>query len=360
MGAYYLLIATPIIYFGISSMLSLKNNTLREKRTITVFFLFLLALLVLRDSHVGTDVHTYLNNFKSYCNDSWESVFTVDDASSEFGFAILNKLIGVISENEQFFLAVIAVITVLPVIYLYRRESEKGLLTIAVFLVAGLFPMYFSGLRQCIAIALMVPAYYFAKNKKMILFFLMIFIAFTFHKSALVALPLYFLYNTKITKQHIVLIVPIMGVLYVFNGRVFSFLLKFIGEDYSDRYGEVTSTGAYAMIVLFILFAVFSFLVVEDSELDNDTIGLRNLLLFSVCLQFFAPLHFVAMRMNYYYILFIPITLAKIVEKSKKNLVLAKLGSAVMICFFIAYFFYNAYTDEDALNVFPYIPCWLA
>ena len=76
-------------------------------------------------------------------------------------------------------------------------------------------------------------------------------------------------------------------------------LARFSGYDAS-----ITQTGAFTMLMLFVMFAVFAFLVPDDATLDAETIGLRNFLLLSIVLQMFAPLHTLAMRMNYYYIIF--------------------------------------------------------
>ena len=53
------------------------------------------------------------------------------------------------------------------------------------------------------------------------------------------------------------------------------------------------------MLILFGAFVVFSFLVVDEKKLDEETIGLRNFLLMAFTLQIFAPLHTLAMRMGY-------------------------------------------------------------
>ena len=112
------------------------------------------------------------------------------------------------------------------------------------------------------------------------------------------------------------------------------------------------------MLLLFTAFAIFAFLVPDESQLDAETIGLRNFLLLSLVIQMFAPLHVLAMRMNYYYIIFIPLLLPKIIQyRSKRWNQVAFLGRHVMVLFFLVYFFANAYRD-GGLNVFPYHFFW--
>ena len=97
----------------------------------------------------------------------------------------------------------------------------------------------------------------------------------------------------------------------MFNKQIFSVLGSLIVR-FTKYDASITQTGAFTMLILFAAFAVFAFLIPEDSALDAETIGLRNFLLLSVVLQMFAPLHTIAMRMNYYYIIFIPLLIPKI------------------------------------------------
>jgi hypothetical protein len=106
------------------------------------------------------------------------------------------------------------------------------------------------------------------------------------------------------------------------------------------------------------MFTVFAFLIPDESCLDTETLGLRNFLLFSLFLQMFAPLHMLAMRMNYYYIIFIPLLMPKIVAcSSKKWEQFSIVGRHVMVVFFLVYFFWSA-KDGGGLHVFPYHFFW--
>ena len=114
------------------------------------------------------------------------------------------------------------------------------------------------------------------------------------------------------------------------------------------------------MIILFVMFAVFAFLIPDETKIDSETIGLRNFLLFSIVIQMFAPLHSLSMRMNYYYIVFIPLLLPKIIKyKSERYKQVAVVARHVMVIFFFIYFFINA-SVGGGLRVFPYHFFWEA
>ncbi|MBQ9151954.1 MAG: hypothetical protein IJX72_06865, partial [Clostridia bacterium] len=61
-------------------------------------------------------------------------------------------------------------------------------------------------------------------------------------------------------------------------------------------------------------------------------------------------------RVNYYFLLFIPVLIPKIARRSKYTWEpMARLSVAVMIAFFTFWFFLQAHTGADKLNVFPYV-----
>jgi len=215
--------------------------------------------------------------------------------------------------------------------------------------------MYFSGLRQVIAMAFAFPAFYLSRNKRTLLFILMVFVAFQFHKSAFILVFMYPLCNIKITFKWIWILVPLIAIVFLFNEPIFTFLTIFVGDMFST---ETSSTGAYAILILLILFAVYSFFIPDETHVDDDTMAMRNILLLCVCLQCFASVHFLAMRMNYYFLPFVPVLMTRIANRaSEKNKKLAQFSIFIMTAFFIAYFFYNL-SQGGGLNIYPYVPFW--
>jgi hypothetical protein len=83
----------------------------------------------------------------------------------------------------------------------------------------------------------------------------------------------------------------------------------------------------------------------------------------ALMLQCFAPVHVLAMRLNYYFIIFIPVLIPKILKYHKRSLKKLTIASqVVMIGFFVLYYLINTYesckTGISDLNTYPYIPFW--
>lgn len=275
----------------------------------------------------------------------------------EIGYVVFNKVVSLVSRNPQFFLAV-AALTVSALIYpTYRRLCVDTSLTIVLFCFLSTFVMMFSGIRQMLAVGLGFVAYELTRRKKLVFFILTVLLTMSFHTSAFMLIVMYPLYHARITKKWFYVGIPVLLLLFVGNEQVFS-ALALILEQYTEYDTEISATGAYTVLILFCAFIAFAYLVPDERQMDEETIGFRNFLLMSLVIQMFAPLHSLAMRMNYYYIIFIPLLLPKIVEaRSKRWNQVAIAGRHIMVVFFVLYFFYNANSGGN-LNVFPYHFFW--
>lgn len=350
MFPYLFLIGIPAFISTITREKYSKNK--KGNIVISMFFFLLIVILALRGADCGNDTMSYKYFFEISKRTNWGDIFNID---MEYGYAIFQKVISVILPDYQCFLGIVAVISVLPVWLFYRKVSEMSLLSIALFVAVAPFSMYFSGVRQVIAMAFAIPAFYFAIDRKLIQFLLIAVFAFLFHRSAFILLLLYPICRIKITKKWLWFAIPVIGIVFIFNEQIFTFLMIFINDFYT---GEVTYTGAYTILLLLIIFAIYSYVVPDESKLDDETIMLRNILLLAVCMQCFASINPLAMRMNYYFLIFIPILIPKIVRRCKtKYKRMVKISILVMMVFFTTYFFINI-SSGGGLNIYPYVPFW--
>ena len=328
----------------------------KKKNTVSLafFFVVLTVLIMFRHKSVGTDTRNYIHFFESWQSMSW---IEIGKDSMEVGFSYFNKAVSIISKESRFFLAVTAIAVSAMIYPTYRRLCADASLTIVLFVTMSTFVMMFSGIRQMIAVGIGFVAYEFTRQKKIVPFIVCVVLAITFHTSAFMIAFMYPLYHARITKKWLYAVVPFLFVVLVFNKQIFM-ILGYILERYAGYDASITKTGAYTMLILFAIFTVFAFLVPDELLLDEETIGLRNFLLLALILQMFAPLHTIAMRMNYYYIIFIPLLLPKIIKcRSDRWEQVALWGRNIMVVFFFMYFFVNA-SGGGSLNVFPYHFFW--
>lgn len=351
---FVVLLLVPVLIQQFSLVGGIEKNNKKNTIALTFFFLFLTILVAFRHESVGNDTRNYINIFNQYSDMSWGEL---GKESWEFGFSFFNKLISKFSKEPHIYFALTAITTCALIYYTYRRLCIDSSLTVVLFCTMSTFVMMFSGIRQMLAVGIGFIAYEFTRNKKLIQFIFIVFLAITFHTSAFMLAFMYPIYHARITSKWLYAVVPGLIITFVFNKQLFS-ELAYIVERYTKYDGSITETGAYTMLILFTIFAMFAFIIPDEDRLDKETIGLRNFLLFSIVIQMFAPLHMLAMRMNYYYIIFIPLLIPKIIAyRSKRWEQVAVFGRNIMVVFFFAYFFISARGGGN-LHVFPYHFFW--
>ena len=351
MFPYFFLIGFPLL-------LSLgsygDDRRLFSKKTpLLVFFLILIALLSMRSVTCGIDLITYRYKFNHPGSLTISSLF--DFSLTEPGFRLLSAFCKRAFNSFQLFLAVCALLSMVPIMVLYLKESNHSILTIALFVGLAPFSMFFSGLRQSIAIGIGAICYFFCKEKNPIGFLIMVFAAYLFHQSSVILLFMYPLMHVRITKKWTIPLAALVAFCFVYRAQIFGAMLS-VNDRYENLY-TISRTGSYTYLLLLLMLTVYSFVMLKDTEFDS--FGLRNILVFTLILQSFASVNSVAMRLNYYYLIFIPLLIPKVVDSARTELrQIAAVSTAVFVCFFFFWFFKEAYTGADILQVFPYAPFW--
>ncbi len=354
---YYFLIAAPFLV-SVLQFESQARQMISKKKNwpILLFFLIYFVLLACRHETVGLDTISYEKLFNSISNTAWSDLYNY--RGSEFGYTILNKLVSAVGGNYRVFLVLSSAIIVIPLAKMYFEYSDNSMVSISIFLVLPMFIMLFSGTRQAIAMSIGVWSFYAAKNKRPIWFLLSVLLAFSFHQSAFILLLLYPAYHLKLRPIHLVTLIPAYVLSFFFREQIFLGLLPLLGDKYVERYSEINETGAVTMLILFAIFLAYAFIVPKGIEIDETTNGLRNFLVLAVFIQMFSTISTITMRINYYYLLFLPLLIPRITSRwTTVDKFIRNVANITMVVFFVLYYMIKAYTT-DSLDIYPYIPFW--
>ena len=329
----------------------------RHAWTFILFFAGLFLLLSLRHISVGTDLREYERMFTLCQSTSFRHLSELD---WEVGYSIYSKLVSLISGNYRFFLIVTAAVTLLPIYVVYAREKRFSLLTVLLFINMPCFLMIFSGLRQAMAVSIGVLVYMALEKKRYVRGALLILLAASFHTSAVVLVLLYPAFIWKVKSRHLLGIIPAMVLIYLCREPILSFLIRHLPDRYEKFYGELEQTGAIGMLLLFMLFSLFSFLISDESVMTPKDHVLRNVLLLSTIFQLFVPIHGMVQRASYYFLIFAPLSLTAVVQIPRARWKqISSVAVMVMVCFFTVYFFYHgSFSSDNLLDVFPYRFLW--
>lgn len=353
MIAYEAVIGLTVFVYMLFTALHYEKSRV-DKITITFFFLVYLFLLCARDFSVGVDTKGYVRTFENTKYLDWKASFLY--GSDEVGFKIFRMIIQCFG-NARVYISIAAAMAVIPIMYLYKQEAEGAMICISFFLISLLFEMFFSGLRQSIAIGLAVPAYYFVKAKKKVPFLLVVALACSFHKTAIMLLLLYPIYHANITKKWLWIIVPLVVFVMLQRERLMDLIFKLAGDEYSYKYSYLTgSSGQIGLMILFLLITVYCYVMLDETVAGKEEIGLRNILLLAAFIHLFTPLNPTVSRMNYYFIPFIPVAISRVNNRCNKQLYQFRDIAAVVLPIFFALYFFLM--KDDSLNVFNYRLCF--
>lgn len=207
-----------------------------------ILSLFILVLFIGLRFDVGTDYINYKGIYETV------KYYSFNESGVELGYYYLNKWID--SLLGQFWgVTIVQAIVVLGLFYYSFSKYFFYSFALLIFLLnidCG-FVMTINTMRQAMAIAIVFVSIEYIKEKKLLIYSILIFIAFLFHLSAIFVWPLYFMSKIKIRGNIIlaiylvVLILSIAGVWNELNLYVLS-LTHYAGYVTSSFMTEVGTT----------------------------------------------------------------------------------------------------------------------
>lgn len=264
-----------------------KDLGLRRKiifRRVESIMLWVVICLIgfFRSEYMGKDANTY---FIYYFNQvdyyTWKELlfnFKIDN-----GFFIIVKIVSLFSKSYWIQRGILFIISFSLYYYVFIRESPYLALSLIVFLGCTYLGLLFSILRQSLAGGIIFLGARDLKRKHIIRFLVLIAIASTIHKSALLLLitvPYYFL-NKKINTP---LIIIISFIFYFIFKAVFPIVASWYG---AGRYIEdMTSGEGYYMMLFLIIIIIFTSFVYNNNVPYNRELNvLYNIATFSIIIQ---------------------------------------------------------------------------
>lgn len=137
---------------------------------------------------VGTDHLSYLEAYNEASNGTVEN-------NIEIGFAMITNTMAKIGVPSFIYFTILAFI---PIFLVYKSEENTKVIyryLSFVFVFGCIWLTYNNGLRQVIAFAIWVYSLQYIIKKKAVIYFILILLAMSFHKSAVILLPIYFIYH---------------------------------------------------------------------------------------------------------------------------------------------------------------------
>ena len=344
------LAVSPIMFKAF--MGDVTENKKRRNLYIIICGMCIVFVMGFRSRFSGsTDTDSYCNLFESIQKSGIGFLDFIESRRSdsglffsEVGFSVYVWLLANIFPTSQWLLIITAIIVTVCTLKFISKHSSDVVVSIVMYITLGLFTFNMNGLRQGVAMSFCLLAYDFIKDKKFIPFALVVLLAMSFHKSALIFAFSYLLAFMK-PKWNYIFAFIIALVLFVTFADDISFLYdSMTGEGYFG--GDSFDSGGYITVAIYVITIAVALLF--NKKWDKSIF--LPLLLALMGLSFYIIRYMsvqIYERISYYFfyftILLLPLVIAKFDGRSRL------LINSIVIVLSIMLFFYRIYGGNFAL-----------
>ena len=278
----------------------------------------------------------------------WEQYVAGD--MKDFGFYAIAKLFSKLGLSTEIWMAAIALFFAVCVCLCFYRASEDIFISLM-----GLLALYFrftlSGLRQTLALGLVLLAYITIVDKKLPAYILLMTAAFLCHSSSLIFLPAYWIVRIKVNFKQIVIVIAALGICVFAPGYIRVLVQNFAWnesmEAYSDTTVGLTWSGYFIQLAMLVFCLFFKNTMVasekEEKAVENLNVYI-NLMVVGLCIQGGSSIIAEAFRASYYYSMGVLFAVPNIVAyQSRTNRKI--LFACVSLAFFAYILYAGGYAD---------------
>lgn len=259
-----------------------------------------------RATSVGTDVKVYADTYLFLPNISFEEIFKSQTIVSidPIYYSFL-KVLTYINDSPQFMLIIISAIVAVSVSYFIYKNSLNPLLSFLIFICLRYYAFTLTGLRQAVALAIVLVSYKYLKEKKLMKFLFVICLAAMFHKSALIFIIAYPIANIKSTKKLNIVVLLTLSLNYITDSLIMKLMVKIPVLNHYEVYLFSNDGGNAGTTLLFIYLIILFFAYTVRKSIiqkNKDFYIVYNLTLVGVAITSFSYEFSNIFRVGYYFI----------------------------------------------------------
>jgi transmembrane protein EpsG len=340
-------LAIVLIFSYLARYFATPNYTLslpiyRPNLFLSFGALFSLVIISGLRSNIG-DTYFYKHAFE--VNDfNWEQI----NDQENIGFWLFQKGLKYYSEDPQILLFTAALITNVLIIYIFYKYSRMFELSMYVYITGGLYLVSMNGLRQVMTAAIIFTATKFLIKGNWFRYILVVLFASTFHESALILIPIYFIVRYKAwSKATFVLLLFAILIVIGFD-KFSSILFSTIQDTQYGHYQNFQEGGASSIRVLVyaapLIIAYFGREKLRELFPESDYIV--NMALIGLVFMIISTQNWIFARFSIYFNLYQLILISWIVmlfrEKEQRFVYYA-----ILVCYFLFYY----YESVISLNI---------
>lgn len=219
-----------------------RGRTVTREREPSVkigFFLFSVMLIFVAGFryYVGADYGAYYLGYRRYATQLSVAAKTLDEPMipliDRVGLTFVKDDIGGI-----LFPACVTLFLILRTTYKYSTDIFfSGLLLLFTCWISC-----FNGVRQALAAAVLFCGYPYLRDKKLLQYVLIVFLAYLCHRSAIIMICVYFVCRNKICAKNVILLIIGSLIILLNYDRLFGFLNTIMDKNYAYETNQYIST----------------------------------------------------------------------------------------------------------------------
>lgn len=294
---YYIMMA---VILGLGFILSYKSQTkLKSLIFLGISFIMLVVVASIR-YEVGDDYYNYMTIFNTLKDKPLTEAITYN---YEPGFFLWCKFIQLFTPNFQWFYALSAIATTACVFWFIYKESKLPFLSVYLYMTLMFYYWSLSIMRQIFAAAICTLSIKFIREKKFIPFLLIVLLAASFHKSALIMLPIFFIAQIKFNWKSVSIFGGAALLCFIFANDIMNLVVNLLGSAYTDA-----SKYAQGSLIIYGIFPTFVFATAwcfKKKLLEQDPTNnvYLNFMFYSCVISLFIARVFIVERFAVYFFL---------------------------------------------------------
>lgn len=323
-----------------------------KKAFVIMASLQLILLLALRAPTLGPDLENYCGGYEYISTLDFQDMLSrlrlIKNASLvypyvyESGYVVFNWIVASLGFDFHGLLVIHAIICVAAAGKVIYKYSEDAPLSFLMFVSLGFFMYLFGILRQTLAMTIFMLSIPYIRDRKPIKYFLACFLAFTIHRAAIIVVPLYFVYNIKITKKKYVYLgwalIALLAASPLIARFVISPVLQMIGKT---SYQLQFNLNIYIFVMIFIAFFVLAFTSFDDLLVNNPQ---NNFMcwafLLAIAVEIMGLYNDVIARAMYIPYIAVVILVPNVLRNYKHSGI-SVLGKAALVCLLMAFMIFQ-------------------
>ncbi|WP_226645675.1 EpsG family protein [Mesobacillus subterraneus] len=282
---------------------------------------------------------TYFYKYAYELNEfTWDQV----KEKENIGFWILQMFLKRISDDPQILIFTAAVITNVLIILIFLKYSRQFELSTYVYITGGLFLVSMNGLRQVLTAAIVFTATKFIISGNFFAYALIVLFASTFHESALILLPIYFLVRYKAWSKATIMLLVIAVVIVIGFDKFSTILFSSIENTQYSHYKDFQEGGANVIRVAVFGAPLFIAFLGRDKlrEIFPESDYIVNMSLVGLVFMIVSTQNWIFARFSIYFTLYQLILIAWIVKLfNPKEQRFVYLG---ILVFYLLFYYYES------------------